>query len=125
MDEIVDDEPALLQRLECRAVAVASDDKPGQPVEPVLPAGHGSVVGPEVLDEQEASSGLKHPPDLTHRPRLIVHAAQHEGRHDGVEARILERQVLCRGAQHRRRPACPIGNALETPQHRPVGLGHG
>src|SRR5215472_17790550 len=56
VDEIVDDEPTLLQRLECRAVAVASDDQPVQPVEPVLPAGHGSVVGPDVLDEEEAST---------------------------------------------------------------------
>ena len=91
MDDVVDDEPASFQGFERRTVAVASDHQPVQPVDPVLPARLGSVVGSDVLDEEEASTGLEHPADLTHRPGLVIDAAQHERGHDGVEARILER----------------------------------
>src|SRR5713226_7091110 len=48
--EVVDDEPAALEGFERWAVAVASDHQPVQPVDPVLLARRGSVVGPDVLD---------------------------------------------------------------------------
>src|SRR5713101_1295797 len=51
VDDVVDDEPASFQGLERRAVAVASDHEPAQPVDPVLPARYGSIVGSDMLDE--------------------------------------------------------------------------
>ena len=77
--------------------------EPGlEPVQPVLPAGKGLVVGAYVLDKEQSAAGFQHAAELAERARLIVDGANHERRHGDVETVVLERQVLGWSAQEQR-----------------------
>jgi hypothetical protein len=75
-----------------------------------------------VLEEKEASSWAEDPAHLAERP-LLVGAAEHERRNDGVEARILEGQILG-GSLHDLGPRRLLAHlVLEPAEHRGFGLG--
>ena len=111
--------------LDCRKrlpVALAADDQAVQPVHPVLEAREVRIVGANVLEEEEAPSGTQDATNLAERP-LLIGAAEHERRDDGVEARVLEGQILG-GSLHNLgllRLLARLG--LEPAEHRRFGLG--
>ena len=76
------------------------------------------VVGPDVLDEQQAAAGAQHPAQLPQRPGLIVDTAQDQRGHGHVEAVVVEGQVLGRRAQDRGVRAVRADGALQAAQHR-------
>jgi hypothetical protein len=66
-----------------------------------------------MLDEQELTTRPQHPAQLPQRPRLIVHAAQHQRRHGYIEVTVIERKILGRRAQDRDVLRVPAGRALQ------------
>ena len=115
-------EPLGLDRGERWPVAIALNDKPVEPVHPVLEAGELWVVGAHVLQEEQLPAGSQHAMDLAQRARLVVDAAQHECGDDGVEGIVLERQILGRRAQHPSLRDVLAGVALEPADHRRSGF---
>jgi len=93
---IRDLEAFSLDRIERAAVAVAARDQPDQTVQAVLPAGKARLVRANVLDEDQPAAGTEDPPELTQRPRLIIHSAEHERRDGDVERVVLEWEILDR-----------------------------
>jgi hypothetical protein len=77
-----------------------------------------------MLDEQELAARPQHPAQLPQRPRLIVHAAQHQRRHGHIERTVIERKILGWRAQDRDVPGVPAGLVLQAAQLRGLGLGH-
>jgi len=65
-------------------------------LEAVLPAGEARLVGPHVLEEEQLPAGPQDARGLAQRSRGIVRSAEHERADHGVEACVLERQVLGR-----------------------------
>ena len=65
--------------------------------------------------KQQLTARAQHSVQLAQRSRLVVDAAQHEGRDDDVEAGVLEGKVLGRSAQHRR-----LRRLLLRPLHEPA-----
>jgi len=84
VDEIADGQSALLECVERRAVAVAPDHDSVEPVDPGLPARQYSVVGSNVLDEEQAPARCSEPETLPPPPRryragaTTPHCEQHE-----------------------------------------------
>ena len=123
--QVGDGETGFLDGGQRGAVAVTADDEPVEPVHPVLQPGQARVVGAQVLEEQELTTGPEHSSQLAQRPRLVVHPAQHQRGHRDVERAVLERKVLGRGAQHLRGRGLLVGLALQAAQHRRLRLGDG
>ena len=121
--EFGDREAGLADGIERGAVAVTADHEPVEPVHPVLQASQGGVLGAQVLEEQEPPAGTQHPAQLAQGPGLVIDPAQDQRRDRHVEGVVLEREVLGRGAQHRRGRALLMDPPFQAPQHRGLGLG--
>ena len=97
------------------------DDEAVQPVHPILEARERGIVRPHVLEEQQTAAGLEDSPDLADGACLVVDAAEHERRDNGVEAFVLERKILGGGAQDlareapARAPSTAAGGASTDP----------
>src|SRR6266567_9558251 len=88
--DLRDRESGLPDGVKGRAVAVAADDEPVEPVHPVLQPGRARVLGAQVLDKQQLATGPQYPPQFSERSRLIIDPAQDE-RGDGyVESAVVE-----------------------------------
>jgi hypothetical protein len=59
--------------------------------QPILPPNDVWIRRKTVLDEQQTPTGSKHPPRVAERSQGVGNAAQGPSRHDGVDARVLER----------------------------------
>ena len=92
-------------------------------VHPILNLRQARVVRANVLDEEEPAAGPEHTADLAQRARLVVDAAEHERRDDGVETRVLEGKVFGRCAQDGRQRALLAGLPFQPLQHRRLRLG--
>ena len=107
----------LADGIERGTVAVTADDEPVEPVHPVLQASQGGVLRSAGAREG-AARRAQHPAQLAQGPWLVVDPAQDQRRDRHVEGVILEREVLGRGAQHRRGRALVMDPPLQAPQHR-------
>jgi hypothetical protein len=70
-----------------------------------------------VLDEEQPAARLQDPRGLSDRGAWIGNRAEHQGRHRGVEARVLERESFRRRFEH-------LGVAGRLRQLRPQPLCH-
>src|SRR5215472_1514559 len=78
--------------VEMAAAAQALPDR-GQPI---LPPNDVWIRRATVLDKQQMPTGSEHPTHLAERSQGVGNAAQGPSRHDGVDARVLERNSFSR-----------------------------
>src|SRR5690349_5421229 len=82
--------------------------------QPILPPHDIWIRRTAVLDEQETTGGPEHATDVAERPRGVGNAAQGPSRHDGVHARVLERNRFGRTLDKFYQPG---GGALDPAGH--------
>src|SRR5262249_7448324 len=93
-------------------------------LEPPLPGKtRRSIVGRDVLDEDEPSARLQDALHLGERPVEALDRAEDERRDDGVERGSVERETLGRRVDHLDRSAKLANATLEVAPHGAVGLG--
>lgn len=93
--ELVDREHGLDLALHVAIEMTVTGDELPDRREPVLPSGGARIWREAVLDEHQLAAGSKDTSRLAQRTRRIADAAQRIGEDDGIEARRVERQVLC------------------------------
>ncbi|MFT5449420.1 MAG: hypothetical protein ACI9DC_004613 [Gammaproteobacteria bacterium] len=104
--------------LDAPSLAAACEATPDG-IEAVLPAAHRGCRRLAVLAENQLAIRLESPPHLTHRLTPVWDGAQGAGQQHGVDAVILQRDLLAgkiqpldRKRMRRRQPARPCGACL-------------